>query len=157
MVSVLLKSHKSTSFSGSLPMHVLCSVDALENSPKISHRMPPQTIEWFEKRTKESMPRLVGILECVLQCSLSASWKDFLKGTHRVPVWAIHPLAKSIVVNKVSWDKMCQNCSLSSWDFVMAHNSDLVTICIPLALADGNSEGLWLILFSFIWLCAISL
>uniref|UniRef100_A0A8C0TET6 Uncharacterized protein n=2 Tax=Canis lupus TaxID=9612 RepID=A0A8C0TET6_CANLF len=51
---------------------------------------------------------------------------------------------------------MYQKC-LSSWDFVIAHNSDLVTICISFAPADENLKGRGLLFFSFLWLCAIFL
>ena len=77
------KSHESTSAfqvrHGSLPMRVPCSADTLENSPKISHPLPPQAIEWVEKRTKESVPRLTWILECLLQCYIICKLKTFFE------------------------------------------------------------------------------
>lgn len=155
------KSHESTSAfqvrHGSLPMRVPCVVDTLENSPKISQPLPPQAIEWVEKKNK-GVRAQADVNSWVSSAVLHyLQVENFLKGTHCAPLWAIYPLAKSIVVNKVTWDKMCQNCSLSSWDFVVTHDSDLSPSVYPLALADGNSEGLWLILFSFLRLCAIFL
>lgn len=40
-------------------MCVPCSVDSLENGPRISPHIPPQTVERVEKRTKGAVPRQV--------------------------------------------------------------------------------------------------
>lgn len=47
----------------------------------------------------------------------------------RVAVWAVDHLAKAMTLNTVSGDKMYQK-RLSSWEFVIAHNSELFTMYV---------------------------
>lgn len=75
------------------------SVAALGNSPKINHHLPqrlPSTWRGGGCRGVGLGPlELVSVL-CSVQVQVSG------KTAHCVPVWTIHHLAKSTVVNKVS-------------------------------------------------------
>lgn len=109
-----------------------CSVAALGNSPKINHHLPQRPSSASEKKDRSVGLGPLEFLSVLCSVQVQVSGKT----AHCVPVWTIHHLANSTVVNKVSWDKMCQKCCLSSWDFVIAHISKLFTIRV----------------FSYLWL-----
>lgn len=103
---------------------------------------------------KENRGCLPGLAWLELRRVLCSVTPSSCVGFSRRNPWCRHVglyhLAKSVVVNKVSWDKMCAKCCRSPWDFETAHNPKLFAIVLFLISDWWNSEGLGFHFFGFV-------
>lgn len=122
---VLIKVHKRP-IPDKEPPHECTLLTGLDTSSELCHHLPQRPQSGLQKEQKSVCQ---SCLELSVFCRVMLPSPSEGKGAHCVPVWAICHLAKSMIVNKVSRDRVCQKC-LSSGIFVIAHNSKLFTIYV---------------------------